>query len=149
MNKQKILLEPILPATKQEIQQLILGLLTPEEGVSLKIGNEKVYLPPSLCELLIQAAEIMADGKAVSLLPVSQTLSIEEAANFLNVSKSFLDKLLEEGKIPYSKMGVKKQINLSDLMAYKKQRDAQRRELMIELAQFSQEEELHEKNINS
>lgn len=91
----------------------------------------------------------MADGKAVSLLPVSQTLSIEEAANFLNVSKSFLDKLLEEGKIPYSKMGVKKQINLSDLMAYKKQRDAQRRELMIELAQFSQEEELHEKNINS
>ncbi|MEC4988869.1 MAG: helix-turn-helix domain-containing protein, partial [Oscillatoria sp. PMC 1068.18] len=140
--------------TQEEINELLLGLLKPQElasldFVSLKIGQEEVSLPLQLYELLIQATKIMKHGKAVSLMPIDSELTIEEAASLLNVSKSFLVKLLEEEAIFYSNTGVKKRIHLSDLIAYKKQRDTKRRELMIELAQFSQEEELNGKNINS
>ena len=58
-------------------------------------------------------------------------------------------KLLSEGAIKYVMVGSERRIYLADLMAYKKQRTVKRREILRELAQFSQEEELNEKRVYS
>lgn len=71
-------------------------------------------------------------------------LTIQEAANLLNVSQPFLIKLLEERKIPFIKVRSYQYIRFEDLMKYKKERDIQRREGLRELTQFLQEEGFYE-----
>jgi excisionase family DNA binding protein len=159
MNRQKILLDPIF-ATEEETEVIklldkILSLKienSDSEALKLQlvgVGGESIALPESLSQLLRQAVHLMAADRAVSLVPIEQNLTLEEAAILLNVSQPFLRKLLSEGEIKYVNIGSDRRISLADLMAYKKQRTVKRREILRELAEFSQEEELNENRVCS
>lgn len=158
MNRQKILLDPVLPTEETQAIQLLdkmLGLKR-ENGDSeifkvklVEVGGEAIALPESLYQLLCQAAHLMAAGKAVSLVPIEQDMTIEEAASLLNVSPEFAVKLLDDGEIPYGKVGNQRRISLSSAIAYKHQPSVKRREILKELAQFSQEEELDQRRVYS
>ena len=102
-----------------------------------------------LYQLLCQAAHLMAAGKAVSLVPIEQDMTVEETATLLNVSPEFVVKLLDDGEIAYGKVGNQRRISLASAIAYKQQRSVMRREILKELAEFSQEEELHETRVYS
>ncbi|MEG4504917.1 excisionase family DNA-binding protein [Microcoleus sp. F6_B4] len=159
MNRQKILLDPVFPTEEEtEVIKLLDKVLENEiengdsERLKVKlveVGGEAIALPESLYQLLRQAAHLMAAGRAVSLVPVEQDMTVEEAAILLNVSQPFLLKLLAEGAIKYVKVGSDRRIFLADLMAYKKQRTVKRREILRELAELSQEEELNENRVCS
>ncbi|MEG4807520.1 excisionase family DNA-binding protein [Microcoleus sp. F8-D3] len=159
MNRQKILLDPVFPTEEEtEVIKLLDKVLENEienaEPEKLKlnlvqVGREAIALPESLYQLLRQAAHLMAAGRAVSLVPVEQDMTVEEAAILLNVSQPFLIKLLAEGAIKYVKVGSERRIFLADLMAYKNQRTVKRREILRELAELSQEEELNENRVYS
>ncbi|MEG4804248.1 excisionase family DNA-binding protein [Microcoleus sp. ARI1-B5] len=158
MNRQKIILDPVFPKQEEiEIINLLDRLLEKEiedgdyEQLKMQlveIGSETIALPESLYQLLRQAVHLMAADRAVSLVPIDQNMTVEEAAILLNVSQPFMIKLLSEGAIKYA-VGDERRISLADLMAYKKQRTVKRREILRELAQFSQEEELNEKRVHS
>jgi excisionase family DNA binding protein len=66
-------------------------------------------------------------------------LTTGEAANLLFVSRPFLMKLLEGGKIPYRKVGSRLKLKRKDVLAYKKASDAQRRKALRELVREAQE----------
>lgn len=159
MNRQKILLDPVFPTEEEtEVIKLLDRVLENEiengEHETLKvklgqIGSDQIALPESLYQLLRQAAHLMAAGRAVSLVPIEQDMTVEEAAILLNVSQPFLIKLLTEGAIKYVKVGSERRICLAGLMAYKKQRTVKRREILRELAELSQEEELNESRVYS
>ncbi|MCW6049776.1 excisionase family DNA-binding protein [Lyngbya sp. CCAP 1446/10] len=159
MNRQKILLDPVLPTEEETIAIKLLDKtlslkIENDDSETLKvnvvqIGGEEITLPESLYQLLCQAAHLMAAGRAVSLVPIEPDMTVEEAAILLNVSQAFLMKLLAEGAIKYVKVGSERRIFLGDLMAYKKQRTVKRREILRELAEFSQEEELNESRVYS
>ncbi|MEG4496016.1 excisionase family DNA-binding protein [Microcoleus sp. F10-C6] len=159
MNRQKILLDPVFPTEEEtEVIKLLDKVLENEiengDSETLKVnlvqvGREAIALPESLYQLLRQAAHLMAAGRAVSLVPVEQDMTVEEAAILLNVSQPFLLKLLAEGAIKYVKVGSERRIFLADLMAYKNQRTVKRREILRELAELSQEEELNENRVYS
>jgi excisionase family DNA binding protein len=101
--------------------------------------GEAIQLPPSLLRVLKQVALALLQGDAVAIYPVHKELTTQQAADLLNVSRQYLVRLLEEGKIPYTKTGTHRRIRFSDLMAYKAQRDAERRRQLDELAQLSQD----------
>lgn len=159
MNRQKIILDPVFPKPEEtEVIKLLDRLLEKEiENADseeskvqfVEVGGKAIALPESLYQLLRQATHLMATGRAISLVPIEQYLTVEEAATLLNVSQPFMMKLLSEGAIQYVTVGSEPRICLADLIAYKKQRTIKRREIMRELGQFSQEEELNEKRVYS
>jgi excisionase family DNA binding protein len=159
MNRQKILLDPVLPTEAETIAIKLLDkmlCLKTENDDSetlqvklLEINGEAIALPESLYQLLCQAAHLMAAGKAVSLVPIEPDMTVEETASLLNVSPEFVVKLLDDGEIPYGKVGNQRRISLASAIAYKQQRSVKRREILKELAEFSQEEELHETRVYS
>jgi len=98
-----------------------------------------IELPAAAVHLLVHLLTQMAEGNAVTLMPIHAQLTSQQAADLLGVSRPFLVKLLDEKKIPFHKVGTHRRIQFSDLMAYKQTMDAQRHEALDELARQSQE----------
>ncbi|WP_445248802.1 excisionase family DNA-binding protein [Microcoleus sp. OTE_8_concoct_300] len=78
----------------------------------------------------------------------NRQLTTQQAADILNVSRLFLVKLLDEGAILYIKVGSHRRIRFKDLIIYREQRKAMRRQGLKELTQFLQEEGFYEAGIH-
>jgi len=101
-----------------------------------------VRLPREAFELLLEVLGQMANGNAVTIVPVHTELTTHQAAEILNVSRPYLIGLLEAGEIPYRRVGTHRRIRLTDLMAYKQQDDARRDEVLAELTRQSEDLDL-------
>ena len=64
---------------------------------------------------------------------------IQEAANFLNISRLFLIQLLEKEKIPFRKVGRHRRILFEDLLNYKKRSRAKGRKIREQLTDEAQD----------
>jgi excisionase family DNA binding protein len=103
-------------------------------------GEEQSLLIPTFAyELFIDILSQIAQGNAVTLIPVHAELSTQQAANILNVSRPHLIKLLESGEIPYYKVGKHRRILAQKLYDYKSDIDAKRSQTLDELTAFTQE----------
>lgn len=77
--------------------------------------------------------------EAIQILPLGMEMTTQQAAEFLNVSRPYLLRQLETGKIGYRIVSRHRRIALSDLIEYKKRRDAERELALEELARMTQE----------
>jgi excisionase family DNA binding protein len=100
---------------------------------------DTVVVPAAALRLLQHALTEMAQGNAVTLIPVHSELTTQQAADLLNVSRPYVVKLLEEGKIPCRTVGKYRRVRFDDLMAYKHKDDAARAKIADQLAAEAQE----------
>lgn len=104
--------------------------------------SDDLVLPGHVLQILLDVLSEISKGNAISLIPHHQEVSTQEAANLLNVSRPFLVGLLEQGEIPYRKVGSHRRVLLTDIMNYKKRVDQQRSLTLDELAALSQDEDM-------
>ena len=84
-------------------------------------------IPEPVQDLLILILEKMRAGKAVSIVSEEdQTLTTQRAADLLGVSRPFLVRLVEDGGIPFHRIGFHRRIYLRDVLDYQRGRDAAR-----------------------
>ncbi|GGN42649.1 helix-turn-helix domain-containing protein [Deinococcus daejeonensis] len=97
--------------------------------------------PPTgrLAGLLEQLLEPLAAGKAVQVLTLDDEISTQQAAELLRVSRPYLVKLIEDGRLPHRKVGPRRRLHLEDVLAYKAGLDAQRQAALQALASDLQE----------
>lgn len=102
-------------------------------------ANKSAELPEGAIHLLKEILQLMANGKAVTLISSDSELSTQQAADILGVSRPHLVKLLEEGKIPYRKIGSHRRILFEDLTNYDKDLKQTRSERLTFLSKQAQE----------
>ena len=86
-------------ALVSKLQQGVEGFLRVErEG-----EQETIVLPPSYLRVLAGALAEVAEGRRVAVEPENRELTTSEAADFLNVSRPYLSRLLKERKISTGK----------------------------------------------
>jgi len=134
--------EPIA-ATENErpVLNKIEGVLENVHHVPKLVGpdGEEIELPRSVLDVLQQVVYELAHDRAVAVVPVNKELTTQEAANLLNVSRPYLIKLLEQGELPFFKVGSHRRIRLNDLLEYRKRRHEEQERAINEIAQISQE----------
>ena len=98
--------------------------LRPEGGPCRLVGPDGVALPlpPELVEVLAVAAAGLASGCAVTLTRHAQTVTTQEAADLLGISRPTLVRLLDHGVLPYDQPGSHRRLLLRDVLAFQRDR---------------------------
>jgi len=102
-------------------------------------SGEAIPIPESVFYVLERIAEVMARGDSITIVPVGKELTTQQAADILNVSRQYLVRLLDEGRIPYTKTGKHRRLRIEDVLSFKELRDDHRRAALDELAKSSEE----------
>jgi excisionase family DNA binding protein len=98
-----------------------------------------VPLPGAAVRFFIEILHNMAEGRAFTLMPMHAELTTQEAADFLNVSRPHVVRLLENGAIPFHKAGTHRRVSFADLDTYKRTSDMARRKALDDMVAASQE----------
>ena len=102
-------------------------------------GDDALVVPREAAVLLAQILGYLANGEGVNVMPDSAELTTQQAAEFLNVSRPYLIKLLETKQIPFRRVGTHRRIKFRDLRLYRSRDDMERRQAADELTQLSQD----------
>jgi excisionase family DNA binding protein len=87
--------------------------------------GHSVELPEPMFEVLLQVAAALKAGLAVTVAPHHLTLSTQEAADLLRISRTTLVRLLEAGAIPFEKPSRHRKVRLDDLLEYRRRQRSQ------------------------
>lgn len=101
------------------------GTPEPQYFLAGTAQGDRVELPSEVQRVLRQVIEAMQHGLAVTVAPQTQTLTTQQAADLLGVSRPTLIKLLDDGAIPFERAGTHRRILLRSLLSYREQRRAQ------------------------
>lgn len=121
------LLPPQLSAEEAEMarvaQRCIMAALDHSRAATITLESDDgaqpvVQLPPQALRFIAQLLGALSERKPIVLMPTKQELSTVEAANFLNVSRPFVIKEIEAGRLPHRMVGTHRRVAFDDLQAY-------------------------------
>lgn len=102
-------------------------------------NGQAIAVPESVFYVLERVAEVMARGDSITVVPVGKEVTTQQAADLLNVSRQYLVRLLDEGRIAFRKTGKHRRLRIEDVLTFKDRRDKDRRAGLRELSQLTQE----------
>jgi excisionase family DNA binding protein len=120
-----------------QLRKILASQIAQGSKLRLKENDSKsvdIVLTPGLSSLLMELLRHIGQGDAVTLVPVGQLLTTQQAADILNVSRPYLISLLEREQIEFSRVGRHRRIRADALFEYKRKRDGNRAEALSELA---------------
>jgi excisionase family DNA binding protein len=114
-----------------------------EDSLRVRLDDgEELLLPKAATQLLRHLLTEMAQGNAVTLIPIHAELTTQQAADFLKVSRPYLISLLERREMPFHRVGTHRRVKFNDLEAYKRKFQASASVAIDELVEQAQELEM-------
>jgi len=138
--RDRTVLPPEDDAAFRQIVAQIVGDQLPELVMP---DGTRIALPDELATVLRDVVTTLAQGKAVTVAPQHTTLTTQQAADLLGVSRPTLVKFLDAGKLPYTQPGRHRRLRLSDVLAYRDRVRHEREQDLDELAEISDEAGLY------
>ncbi|WP_430429380.1 helix-turn-helix domain-containing protein [Maribacter litoralis] len=121
------------------LSSVIKELKSNNPEIEIDETQERIKIPLSALKLLGEILEAMSKGKPFSLVPIATEVTTQKAAEILGCSRPHFVKLLEEGKIDFTKVGKHRRVKFEDVMKHKrKMKDAQKKHI-IEIMQSDEE----------
>jgi excisionase family DNA binding protein len=112
--------------------------------IEIEETGEKIKIPLSAIKLLGEILKSMGQGKLISIVPIATEVTTQYAAEILGCSRPHLVKLLEEGKISYTKVGKHRRIKFDDIINYKEQMKGQQKQNIIDIMNADEEAGLYD-----
>lgn len=100
------------------------GAVVPRYFLAGANPGDQVEIPEEVHLVLRKVVEALAHGLAVTVAPQSTTLTTQQAADLLGVTRPTVVKILDEGGMPFERVGTHRRLRLADVLAYRQQRRA-------------------------
>jgi excisionase family DNA binding protein len=116
----------VRPEEQPEVEKVLryLDSRLPDDPVGLTSwSGPHVRLPHSILVLLREATRLLAANEEVAVLSFDRELTSTQAADILGMSRPFVVKLLDSGRIPSHAVGRHRRAYLRDVLAYRDERE--------------------------
>lgn len=101
--------------------------------------GERHPVPAALYNLMRDLLEHLQRGESFTVFPHDALLTTQQAAQILNVSRAYLNQLLEAEPIPRVKLGSHRRLRLTDVLRLREQRFQHRSAMLDQLSALGQE----------
>lgn len=119
-------------------------LRTDNPEIEIEETEEKIRIPVSALKLLAKILKEISLGNPISIVPVATEMTTQAAAEVLGCSRPHVVRLLEEGKIPFTKVGRHRRIKYEDVAKFKKDLKSNQRKRIQELMGLDEESGLYD-----
>ncbi len=100
------------------------GAVAPRYFLAGAEVGDQVEIPEEVHRVLRKVVDALAHGLAVTVAPQSTTLTTQQAAALLGVSRPTVVKILDEGALPFERVGTHRRLLLTEVLAFREQRRA-------------------------
>jgi len=125
------------PDTLQTAARTLARLASAGQPVSF--GPAEATVPAPVARMMARALAELASGNAVGLGVLGSELSTQQVADLLGVSRPFVVKEIEEGRLPARKVGPRRRVSRADFLAYRDRLTTDRQHALHELAAIDHE----------
>ena len=148
LEKQRSVHPPALSPEDQEMarvaQRCIMEALDHSRAAAIKLTTDSgehptIELPPAALQVIGQLLGALSEGSAVTLMPAKQEFTTVEAANFLNVSRPFVIKEIDAGRLQHRMVGSHRRILFEDLLTYAQEMRKQQSQALERMADNARE----------
>lgn len=112
--------------------------------IEIEETEEKIRIPISALKFLAKILKEISRGNPISIVPIATEITTQAAAEFLGCSRPHLVRLLEEGKIPFTKVGKHRRIKYEDIIKFKQEMKSKQRNKIQELMKLDEESGLYD-----
>jgi excisionase family DNA binding protein len=84
--------------------------------------HDRIELPEAVHQALTKVVAALHAGKAVTIAPRTMTLTTQQAADLLGVSRPTIVRLINDDELPAERIGNRHRLLLDDVLAYREQR---------------------------
>ncbi len=126
------------------LASVIEQLNSEQPEIEIEETSQKIKIPLSALRLLGDILKAMGQGKLISIVPIATEVTTQAAAEILGCSRPHLVKLLEDGKITFTKVGKHRRIKFDDIMNYRKQMKKQQKQNIIDIMNLDEETGLYD-----
>ncbi len=116
-------------AIARKARERLQGVARANQDITIHVegaASLAVPLPAKAVQMMMQVLDAMAEGKALSIIPHEAEFTTKQAADFLNVSRPFVCKLIDEGRLPARFVNRHRRVKFSDLLAFEQVSQADR-----------------------
>ncbi len=121
------------------LSSVIEQLKSDNPEIEIEETRERIKIPLSALKFLGEILKAMSQGKLLSLVPVATEVTTQKAAEILGCSRPHLVKLLEEGKIEYTKVGKHRRVRFEDVMKFRDQMKKSQKQHIIDIMKSDEE----------
>ncbi len=112
--------------------------------IEIEETEEKIKIPLHALKLLATILKVTSQGKPISVVPVAAEMTTQAAAELLGCSRPHLVKLLEEGQIPFVKVGKHRRVKYEDVINYKAKLKKDQEERIIQMMKLDEDSGLYD-----
>lgn len=90
--------------------------------VTVQTNDRVIELPAAAAEAVRHLLAELASGAEVHVLAQDAELTTQEAADLLGLSRTYLVRLIDQGKLPARLVGTHRRLRVADVLAYQARR---------------------------
>lgn len=127
-----------------QLASIVEQINSDDAEIEIEESKEKIKIPLRALKLLGHILKAMSQGKPFSIVPIATEVTTQKAAEILGCSRPHLVKLLEDGKIEFTKVGKHRRIMFEDVLKYKKLMKENQKKNIIDIMNFDEEKGLYD-----